>query len=76
MAILGHILGIIVLILGIILVVGIIRCAINFDFDAPLFKTEITIFEKSNKPEMDVNGLFRHPIGALLLQISLFSPRW
>lgn len=51
MAILGHILGIIVLILGIVLVVGIVRCAINFDFDAPLFKTEITISKKSNKPE-------------------------
>ena len=51
MAILGHILGIIVLILGIVLVVGIIRCAINFDFDAPLFKTEITISEKTDKPK-------------------------
>lgn len=51
MAILGHILGIIVLILGIVLVVGIIRCAINFDIGAPLFKTEITISEKTDKPE-------------------------
>lgn len=47
MAILGHILGIIILILGIGLVVGIISYAVKFDFDAPLFKTEITISKKS-----------------------------
>ena len=46
MAIIGNILGIIILILGIILVVGIIRYAVKFDFDAPLFKTEITFFHK------------------------------
>lgn len=46
MAILGHILGVIILILGIVLVVGIIRYAVKFDFDAPLFKTEITISHK------------------------------
>lgn len=46
MAIIGNILGIIILILGIILVVGIIRYAVKFDFDAPLFKTEITLSDK------------------------------
>lgn len=46
MAVIGHILGIIILILGIVLVVGIIRCVVKFDFDAPLFKTEITISDK------------------------------
>ena len=49
MTILGHILGIIILVLGIILVVGIIRCALKFDFDAPIFKTEITISDNSEK---------------------------
>lgn len=43
---LGHILGIVILILGIVLVVGIIRYVVKFDFDAPLFKTEITISDK------------------------------
>ena len=46
MVILGHILGIIIMILAIVLVVGIIRCVMKFDFDAPLFKTEITISDK------------------------------
>ena len=46
MAVIGHILGIIILILGIVLVVGIIRYAVKFDFDAPLFKTEITFLNK------------------------------
>lgn len=46
MAILGHILGIIILILAIILVVGIFRSAVKFDFDAPIFRTDITITEK------------------------------
>lgn len=49
MTILGHILGIIILVLGIILVVGIIRFALKFDFDAPIFKTEITISDNSEK---------------------------
>ena len=43
MALLGHIIGIIILIIAIILVVGIIRYALKFDFNAPLFKTDITI---------------------------------
>lgn len=42
MAVLGHILGIAILILGILLVVGLIRYAVKFDFDAPLFETDIT----------------------------------
>lgn len=46
MAVIGNILGIIILILGIVLVVGIIRYAVKFDFDAPLFKTEITLSDK------------------------------
>lgn len=50
MIILGHIFGIIVLIFGIILLVRIIRYAVNFDFDAPLFKTDITIsYKKEDK---------------------------
>lgn len=47
--ILGHIFGIIVLILGIVLVIGIIYVALTFDFNAPLFKTKITIKTKSEK---------------------------
>lgn len=49
MIILGHIFGIAIVILGIILVVGIIRYALKFDFDAPLFETEITFTEKTEK---------------------------
>lgn len=51
MTLLGHILGIIILILAIILVVGIIRCAIKFDFDAPIFRTDITITEKKENED-------------------------
>ena len=47
MTVLGHILGIAILILGIILVAGIIRYAVKFDFDTPLFKTDITISDKT-----------------------------
>lgn len=46
MALLGHIIGIIILIIAIILVVGIIRYAIRFDFNAPIFKIDITITDK------------------------------
>ena len=46
MAIIGHILAIALLLLGTVLVVGIIRYVVKFDFDAPLFKTEITISVK------------------------------
>ena len=49
MAVLGHILGIVILILGIMLVVGIISYVVKFDFDAPLFKTDITVTDKQEK---------------------------
>ncbi len=51
MIVLGQILGIAIVILGIILLVGITRYALKFDFDAPLFKTEITITTKSTKSD-------------------------
>lgn len=47
MAVLGHILGIAILILGILLVAGLIRYAVKFDFDAPLFKTDITFSDNT-----------------------------
>lgn len=43
MTVLGHILGIAIVIFGIILIVGLIHYALTFDFDAPIFKTEIKI---------------------------------
>lgn len=46
---LGHILGIAILILGVILVAGIIYVALTFDFKAPFFTTEITIKTKSEE---------------------------
>lgn len=46
---LGHILGIAILILGVILVAGIIYVALTFDFKAPFFTTEITIKTKSDE---------------------------
>lgn len=51
MIVLGQILGVIIIIFGIVLVVGILRYASKFDFDAPLFKTEITITTKHDKSE-------------------------
>lgn len=51
MTILGHIFGIIIVIIGFFFVVGIIRYALKFDFDAPLFETKITITTKSDKSE-------------------------
>lgn len=46
MSILGQIIGIVILVLVIFLVVGIIRYAIRFDFNAPIFKIDITITDK------------------------------
>jgi len=46
MTILGHIFGIIVVIFGLVLIVGIHRLSMKFDFDAPLFKIEINISDK------------------------------
>lgn len=46
MALLGHILGIIIVIYGILLVIGMIYSAVNFDPDAPLFEIEITFGDK------------------------------
>ena len=50
-AILGNILGIIILIFGIVFVVGMICYALNFDFDAPIFRIDITFLDKSKKKE-------------------------
>lgn len=43
MTVLGHIIGIAIVIFGIILLVRLIYYALTFDFDAHIFKTEIKI---------------------------------
>lgn len=48
MAIIGHIFGILFLIFGAVLLVGIIHYVINFDFDAPIFKIDVTISDKTD----------------------------
>ena len=53
MTILGTTLGIIIVIFGVIVTIALIRWAIKFDFDEPLFKTEITITFKSKSEEED-----------------------
>lgn len=51
MATIGHILGIVFLIFGVMLLVGIIRHAINFDFDAPDMTGRITFRDDDDAPK-------------------------
>lgn len=53
MVVLGHILGIIIVIFGVILLIGMIHYVLNFDFDAPIFKIDIKISNKTESGDSD-----------------------
>ena len=53
MTILGHIIGIIILIVVVVFCVKMVRVVLNFDFDAPIFKIDISISEKDKNDEKE-----------------------